>query len=379
MNFPKLTNTVKMKAMSLFIALSLSVTWYFTVRPLAMGIPGNATNFWVFSAMSKSNYHMDTLGVWRPRLASLWITGRLLDSIVKNGQINAEDYQNHKIVLLKVERQDTQGAFGRYFYLNEYQNIYGVYHACWLFVLFCVMIVFLENPVFIILGTFAGLIYMLTPEAAYYAYSWDMPSVTIFMVCFFLWQRKKYNVMLAVLVAGTIFKETSAVTAVLYFFTDMPIWRRVKYFVGAIVLVFLLKIISMELYYGKIILVTQDIHAAGPIDELGWFYSLTAWANFKALCTLTWNHFIWTNAGTCIIALFLPMRSLNEIGTKALILVFLLCQFFAGSVREFRDFLEVLPLTMIYLFNYINRLQNPAISVTAGEKQPAPKSLPKRK
>ena len=33
------------------------------------------------------------------------------------------------------------------------------------------------------------------------------------------------------------------------------------------------------------------------------------------------NHFIWVNGGTFIVALFLPMKTLNDRGTKFILLV----------------------------------------------------------
>ena len=94
MNFPKPgKNSFKIRLMALFIALSLAVTWYYTIQRWAVGVPGNSTNFWSFSAMSKAAYHMETMGGWRARVGGLWMAGKLVDSVVTNGPINIQDYQ----------------------------------------------------------------------------------------------------------------------------------------------------------------------------------------------------------------------------------------------------------------------------------------------
>ena len=58
--------------------------------------------------------------------------------------------------------------------------------------LFFVMLLFMaEDPVFVILGCFAGLFYMLTPRAVYYSYPWDMPSMIFFTLSYLLWLKKR--------------------------------------------------------------------------------------------------------------------------------------------------------------------------------------------
>src|SRR5215469_18876537 len=97
-------NTIKAKLVCLFVALSLVVTYYYIVKPFAMGTPGNGTNFWVFSAMAGSNPHLSNIyPVWRSRVGGMCISGRLVDSVVKDGQLRIEDAQ----------------------------QVFGIYHAAW--------------------------------------------------------------------------------------------------------------------------------------------------------------------------------------------------------------------------------------------------------
>jgi hypothetical protein len=314
---PFLSNKLKVKLVALFIALSLTVTYYYLIKPWAMGTQNNSTNFWVFSAMSHANYHLQTLyPVWRPRVGGLWISGRLVDSVVQNGQMNTEDIQ----------------------------NVFGLYHAYWLFAFFCMLILLVEDPVFVILGCFAGLFYMFTPRAEHYSYPWDMPSMTFFTLSYLLWIRKHYDWMLAVIFIGYLFKETVLVTAVLFFFTDLTLRKKIIYFVIAGVSTLLLKIGVTFLVDGKIELLTQDLTRGDSSGKL-----MTLITNLHELFTPDWNHFIFVNAGTFMAALFLPVRNKIEWGTKTLLLIFFVGQMFAGALHEYRIMLEAVPIAILYL------------------------------
>jgi len=350
----------KIRAISLFIALSLAVTWYYQVKRWATGVPGNGTNMWSFDAMSKSQYHMPDLGVWRARIGGLWIAGKLYDSAVTNGTINVDDYKAQKIILLSTPTQDANGSpQGTYLYIDDYQHVFGLYHACWLFLFFVVLIIFLENPLMVMFGTLAGMMYTLTPAAVYYAYAWDMPSMLFFTLGFFLWRRKQYNWMLATIFIGCPFKETTAVIAILYFFTDLPLKKRFIYFGVAAVLTFFQKMFIMEMLYHIPTIHTQDY---------------TLMANIKEFFSLKWNHFIFVNAGTLMVAVFLPARTRVQWGTKALIVVFWGCQALAGSFNEFRIMLETLPIALIYLADYLNLTTLPQAAEGASPLKPQPKN-----
>jgi hypothetical protein len=349
MIFQKISNMLKVRLIGVFVALSLSVTYYYIVKPWAMGVPGNSTNLWVFSAMSKANYHAETLGVWRPRVAGLWLAGQMFDDIVKDGEINVQDYQSQKIVVIGVRSQENQKVFGRYINVQDYQNVFGLYHACWLFIFFLMLLFLVERPVFMILGCFAGIFYMYSPLANYYFYPWDFPSLTAFTLSCLLWQRKNYNLMLAVIFVGYGFKETVAVTALLYFFTSLPIWKRVAYFLAAAVSTSLLKLVIMQIVYGTIKMVTQDIILSDG--------RVLLFVNIARLYTPQWNHVMFVNAGTLVLALLLPARNRTDWGLKAVLLAFFAGQMVSGSISEYRVWLEALPLSMICLRDYLQRIE----------------------
>lgn len=372
---PILTNELKVKLIGLFIALSLSVTYYYLIKPWAMGVPGNSTNLWVFSATSHTNYHLDSLyKVWRPRIGGLYLSGRMVDGIVKDGLINLQDYQSNNIVVLGVQNQEGQQVFGKYFYAEDYRNIFGLYHAGWLFLFFVMLVFMVEDPAFIMLGCFAGLFYMLTPRANYYSYPWDIPSMTFFTLSYLLWVKRRYRLMLVVILFGTLFKETTAVTAVLFFFTDLSWKKRITYFLAAFFSTLLLKIAVTSAIDGRIEILTQDLTQGNSSGKL-----MTLWSNLQELLGPKWNHFIFVNAGTFVIAMFLPMRTKIEMGTKAVLLVFFCGQLLAGSLSEFRIMLEVLPVSILYLKQTLEgwKPKNPVTPEMANKPSPAAPKKPK--
>jgi hypothetical protein len=253
----------------------------------------------------------------------MWLSGLLVDSIIKDGQLKIDDLQ----------------------------HVFGLYHACWLFLFFVMIVLLVEDPVFVILACFAGLFYMLTPKSGYYSYPWDIPSMTLFTLNYLLWKRKLYIWMLPVFVIGHFFKETVAVTAALYFFTDMNWRKKITYFVIALVLTLLVKMAITEIVEGRIIIITQ-VRAGetqGFFSYLKHNFLSYFEANAEFIFSLQWNHFIFVNAGTFIVALCLPVRTKIEMGTKAVLLLFFCGQMLAGAINEFRIMLEVLPVSILYL------------------------------
>jgi len=372
-----ISNAIKTRLIAVFVALSLSVTYYYIIKPWAMGVPGNSTNFMVFSAMSRADYHLGSLQeVWRPRVGGMWLAGRLVDNIVKNGLISLQDYQSNNIVVLNVRNQEGQQFFGNYFYTDDYRNAFGFYHACWLFLFFVMIIFLVEDPVFVILACFAGLFYMLTPNAGYYSYPWDIPSMTFFTLNFLLWKKKSYTWMLPVFVIGQFFKETVAVTAVLYFFSDMSWRNKIKYFVLAFVFTIIVRLTITKLIEGHIVVITEvrqgETHGLFSYLRHNFFEYLML--NVRFLLSPQWNQFVFVNAGSFVVALFLPMRTKIEMGTKAVLLLFFCGQMVAGCLNEFRVMLEVLPVSILYLRQTLEgwKMKTATIQEVENKSPPAP-------
>jgi hypothetical protein len=315
-------NTLKTKFVCLFVALSLAVTYYYIVKPFAMGTPGNGTNFWVFSAMSKANPHLNAIyPVWRSRIGGMWISGKLVDSVVKDGQLR----------------------------IDAAQLVFGIYHSVWLFLFFAMLIFLVDDPLFAITACFACMLYMFTPKASYYAYPWDIPGMTFFTLNYLLWRRKSYNLMLAVMVVGYAFKETIILSGILFFFTDLTKWNKVRYLAATAAIAFFMKIGITLAIDGKISLVTNQFISGTQKNP---FKDSTFFLNIKELTTPSLNHFIFVNGGTFIISLLLPIRTKIERGTKAVIGIFSLAALLAGALNEFRIMLDILPISILAIREY---------------------------
>jgi hypothetical protein len=318
-----MSNSIKLKLVAAFIALSLCATWFVFTRATSSGNSHDALTVYIFVADSHLHGHYDKLAeVWKPRIGGNWLTGRLCDAFAQdNGQVS----------------------------WPVYQNLFDFYNAAWLLLTFAVLIYLADNPLFVLPLIFAGMIYTLTPPDAVVITPWDLPSMFFWTLSFLLWQRKNYRWMLAVIVLGTAFKETVAVTAFLFFFTTMNWRRRWTFFGAAFVLCLLLKLWITYSVLGQPKIFTADSHGHFSFEVVTDFFTPQV------------NHFIWINAGTFVLALCLPMKTLNDKGTK-----FLLIAFFAGMTAaciladtyyEFRQFLDVLPISVLYLSKTIQLWQ----------------------
>src|SRR5208282_6725512 len=94
--------------------------------------------------------------------------------------------------------------------------------------------------------------------------------------------------------------------------------------------------------------------------------------------TPTVNHFIFVNAGTFLVALFLPMRTKIQRGTKAIILLFFAGELLSGSLNEFRIMLEVLPVSILYLKQTLDDWKQ-RVPATQGVENKSPPITPPKK
>ena len=331
-------NVVRTKLLCLFVALSLSVTYFYIIRPLVLGRPNDTTNLWVFSAMSKSNPHVNSLyPAWRSRVAGLWISGQLMDGVVRDGHLS----------------------------LESLQNAFGMYHSVWLFLFFAMLILLVDDPLFAVAGTFACMFYMFTPKAAFYSYPWDIPAMLFFTLNYLLWRKGHYLAMLAAMFIGYLFKETIVLSGVLYFFTNLPKRHKVTYLVSTVGIALLMKIAITLGVEGRVSLLTNQFTSGG---QHGLFMDSTFVANLKQLVTPSLNHLVFVNGGTLVLALLLPMRNRIEQGTKTTIALFFLSSMLAGSLAEYRIFLDIVPISLLALKDYLHHA--PALcqskSATAG-------------
>ena len=316
-NFSRLKQLWPPLFLELFMAISLSVAYFFLIQKYAQGVPNNSTNLWVFSGYSVTNFH-PTGDSWAGRLGGLLFSGFLFDCSIKEHSLN----------------------------LEQYSNIFGLYHALWLFLLFIANILTLRNSLLVNLGVFSGLIYNFSPAAGFYFYPWDMPSTLFFTLAILFFERRQMLQMLVVICAGSFFKETILVCAILLFFVEQwKWWSRLFAFAG-VVLIYVTgkKILTDHLHLHVAALSmndAKDLHDLLTMPE-------RVINNIKFILHPTTNHSIFANAGTIIAVLALGWQR-RFLPYMLVIIAFLGGQFIFGALNEFRIFMDLLPLSLIIL------------------------------
>ena len=312
----------------LFVAVSLAVAYFYMVRNFfAYGDP---MSFNVFTAGSEKLYRLDQpfMGPqWNGRMSGLLLTGALTDSsLIEN---SGKAAQLHRLI-----------------------NIFGLYHACWLLLLFLCIILALRYSLLINLGIFAGLMYNFSPTSGPYFYPWDMPAMLFFTLAVLFFERRKIWMMAAAICAGAFFKETALVCALLIFFVDQWKWTRKVLAFAGLILVYMI---------GKKCLLTHlniaaPMFSPGDAVHLRGSFSPSALINgfldnVRALFSPTLNSIFFVNAGTLAAVLVLGWQR-RFLPYMTVIVAFIAGLFlFARSpgISETRDFMEVLPLSLILL------------------------------
>ena len=327
--------------LELSLALSMSVAYYYLIRPYAVGVPNNSTNLYVNSAFSIANYHaqlFDNL-VIAGRLAGMLILGYLSDFSFHNSSLNVEQYSTY----------------------------FALYHSLWLFFLFVVIILALRHSLLVNLGVFAGLIYSFSPAAGGYFYPWDVPATLFFTLGILFYERRQILQMILVMCIGCIFKETVLVCALLLllFFDEWKWRKRFLTFAGVLLFYVLAKKILTTNLHIKVASFSMD--NAKSIGEL--LRPRILIENLKFISTPTFNNVFFANAGTIIGVLVLGWQR-RFLPYMLVILAFLACQSMWGSFNEFRIFMQILPLCVIIL---AQRWQDYTFPATAVQTQPLSK------
>jgi tetratricopeptide (TPR) repeat protein len=302
----------------LFVALSLSVAYYFLVQYFAVGSPNDSTNRWVFTSCSIPGFHLQQLGdVWKGRLSGLLLSGWLFDFLVKD---NTFDY-------------------------GQYSRLFALYQSFWLFLLLLAVILTLRYSLFINFGIFAGLIYNFSPASGLYFYPWDIPATLFFTLAVLFFERRQMALMAAAVCVGCFFKETVLACAVLALFAShWKWWKRALLFAGMVAVY----VAGKKFLLGQLDLPVAAFSMGNATNLAGLVRPTILVENFKKLFTPTFNHTIFANAGTLAAVLVLGWRR-RFLPYMAIIVVFLGGQFMYGGFNEFRIFMQILPLSLLLL------------------------------
>jgi tetratricopeptide (TPR) repeat protein len=302
----------------LFVAFTLSVTYYFLVVNFAVGGLNNISNSWVFTSCSIPTFHFQQLGdVWKGRLSGLLLSGWLFDFVVKNHSFKVE----------------------------QYECLFALYQSFWLFLLLLTVIFALRHSLFINLGIFAGLMYNFTPASGQYSYPWDLPATLFFTLAVLFFERRRMLLMAAATCAGCFFKETVLVCALLALFASHWKWGKRVLTLAGIVAVYVLgkKFLLSQLHFQ---VAAFSMENATNLATL--FQSTSVVDNLKRLLSPTFNHAIFANAGTLAAVLVLGWRR-RFLPYMTVILAFVVGHFIFAGIGEFHQLWQVLPLSLMLL------------------------------
>jgi hypothetical protein len=313
----------------LFVALSLCVAYFFLVRNyFAYGDPMSSN---VFTAGSEKLYRLEApiMGAhWNSRLSGLLLSGSLIDFSLKE----------HTATEVQMERL---------------MNVFGLYYAFWLLLLFVAIIFALRHSLFINLGIFAGLMYHFSPASGPCFYPWDMPATLFFTLAVLLFERRQMWSMVAATCAGCFFKETVLVCALLPLFASHWRWgKRILTFVGIVAVYFW----GRKFLLSQLQLPMAALSMGDAANLRGWLSPTTLMdnlvANLKVLFSPTLNSVIFANAGTLAAVLVLGWRR-RFLPYMTVILAFVaglvLLPLKPPGISEVRVFMQILPLSLILL------------------------------
>lgn len=358
---------MRIKFIGLFIALALSAAFFYAVRPYGFqNGTGNSYSFAAFTAGIngvQSGPYQRLLWVWKPRVGSMWLSAGLLKwfkpavmevmtESVSQTNLYTGFYSTNEA------RGEVMGVSGvKTFGKLEgagYLDLYAAFNTAWFFGVLCLLLLFLEEPIFPMLATLAGMLYSLSVTcnspliAAVDRLPWDVPSVFFFTWAFLLFRGRYYWPMVGVIILGTLFKETVAVTALLFFFRGNSIREQIRCFTVAFIGCLAVRLVVTHFVYGHVSIFTAEHHAAGHL-----------WASMKHF--LGWelhphlNWFGWLGGGLFVSVFFLPVSSTEDIGVLCVVAVMFLClvatNILDGAAIEIREYLDIVPMLAVVFQN----------------------------
>jgi hypothetical protein len=311
------------KAIAVFVAISLTVAFFYMVRQWALTDGHNTITPFIFTGMVDGihNEHFQHLRLpWKPRVGGMWLTAQMLEYF----------------------KPDSNESF---------KNVFGAYSAVWFFATLMLLVIYQKEPVFPILATFGATIYSIqvTTYNSFYddvhILPWDFPAMFFFTLAFLWWTRKWYWSMTVALILGTIFKETVAVVAILMFFTALPRRKQFEYFGVAFVGCLALRLFITQFVLGQPTTFTAEHRAFGALWD-----SVTSFVNWEFHPHL--NTILWVNGGLAFAIFLLPRKTPADWGINTILVIFYISLVIAGIIAdghmEARHWTDVLPMLVIY-------------------------------
>lgn len=319
--------------LTIFVGFSLCVYFFFLMLPLTIPrtFPNDDGNAYWFTRLShQSIEHYPAMAyakqypIHTSRSASQFISGVVWD-MPRDPQI-----WNH-------------------FRFDALSISFGLYNTFWMALLFGLLIHYRRvDAVLLMLGTFAGLMYNLTLPGRAWVMPWDMPIMCLFTWSVLVFMKNEYFPLLILVFTASLFKETGLVCSILVLLGP---WSRRKQILGFIGL-----ILSFVVCRKFLMIASGSTAILVPLNE---GYNLTSLVtntlvqiklNVCDTFSFHLNSPFFANCGMLFVMLFLPTKR----AIKLMAAVFMVGQFIAGTVYEFRDFFELLPLGLMQLSDYLS-------------------------
>lgn len=326
-----ISGVLRVKIIAVFVVLSVSVSFFYLSRQWATGNPHDSIGPFAFTGMVdgvNSDHFQQLQFPWKPRIAGMWMAAEMLKKF-----------------------QPTTA--------EQFRDVFGAYNTAWFFASLLLLVIFLKEPVFPILATFAGVVYGISVCTYNTFYDnvmilpWDIPAVFFFTLSFLLWQRKWYWSMLTVIVVGTLFKESVALTAILLFFSKpsasepwlMALKRQMKFFAVAFFGCLAVRLTITHFVLGQATTFTAAHGAFGLL--WGSTKQFLAWEFHPHLNTI-----LWADGGLAAAVFLLPRKTLEDWGIITILALFYafltITPIMAGSCYEVRQWSDILPMLAIY-------------------------------
>ena len=207
--------------------------------------------------------------------------------------------------------------------------------------MFLLLILYRKDALLIMLGVFGGLMYNLSDPLYPQFYPWDLPTMFFFTLACLLYDHRRLGLLMAVVWLGALFKETTLCCALLILLGGhWSLKKRLAGFAATVIATLATYKLLMWLYGMKAPIFAMN--DATSVHDLFW-NSLLPY-NLQTLFSLNLRHVLFANAGSLFIIMLLPWRNRRDVVFKLLMVVFVIGEFFWGTINEFRIWYELLPL-----------------------------------
>ena len=329
----------RLRLSGICIIVSLCVYWFFLMLP--QGTPnrwydGNHTSLYLFSYYSRYAMPIDPnidvgLVIFKTRVLSQVLSGYWLNTTADI--IGSQTY--------------TWNGYS----FGCIQIAFALWQASWLFLTLLAIWHFCRNPLLVVMGTFAGLMYNLTIPSGSWFYPYDGPAMFFFTLAVLLYDGRRILPLATAVLVGAVIKETVLCCALLILFGEhWKLKNRIAWFTG---------IVIAAMAGRQFLMVAYGVHVfALPFNESTDVASFIAkevhqiGANIGLLFHL--NSLIFANAGALVLMFWMGWKTRRDKLFKLLAGAFVLGQFQWGTFCEFRDFFEVLPLGWIIFSEQIS-------------------------